>query len=47
MRAALPENLKAAVREPLDAIALIYALLLTRMKKYAHPDRGDRQKFFA
>jgi len=28
LRAALPENLKAAARQPLDATALIYALLL-------------------
>ncbi len=29
MRAALPENLKLAVREPLAAVALIYALILS------------------
>jgi Zn-dependent protease with chaperone function len=29
LRDALPENLKAAAREPLDAVALIYALLLS------------------
>jgi Zn-dependent protease with chaperone function len=29
LRNALPENLKAAAREPLDAVALIYALLLS------------------
>jgi Zn-dependent protease with chaperone function len=33
MRAALPENLKTAVREPLDAVALIYALLLSADEK--------------
>ncbi len=33
MRAALPENLKTAVREPLDAVALIYALLLSKDEK--------------
>ena len=30
LRNALPENLKAAAREPLDAVALIYSLLLSR-----------------
>ncbi len=30
LRQALPENLKAAAREPRDAMALIYALLLSR-----------------
>ena len=29
LREALPENLKAAAREPLDAVALIYAMLLS------------------
>jgi len=33
MRAALPENLLTAVREPLDAVALIYALLLSPDEK--------------
>jgi hypothetical protein len=33
LRDALPENLKAAARQPLDASALIYALLLSADKK--------------
>jgi Zn-dependent protease with chaperone function len=35
LRNALPESVKAAVREPLDAVALIYALLLS-------PDESQR-----
>jgi hypothetical protein len=35
LRDALPENVKAAAREPLDAVALIYALLLSAMKNCA------------
>jgi Zn-dependent protease with chaperone function len=33
LRDALPENVKAAAREPLDAVALIYALLLSDDEK--------------
>jgi Zn-dependent protease with chaperone function len=33
LRDALPENVKAAAREPLDAVALIYALLLSDEEK--------------
>jgi Zn-dependent protease with chaperone function len=33
LRDALPENVKAAAREPLDAVALIYALLLSGDEK--------------
>ncbi|HEY4417149.1 MAG TPA: M48 family metallopeptidase [Verrucomicrobiae bacterium] len=33
MRAALPDSLQAAVREPLDSVALIYALLLSPDEK--------------
>jgi hypothetical protein len=33
LRDALPENVKAAAREPLDAVALIYAMLLSDDEK--------------
>jgi uncharacterized tellurite resistance protein B-like protein len=33
LRESLPENVKAAVREPLDAVALIYAMLLSSDEK--------------
>jgi Zn-dependent protease with chaperone function len=34
LRDSLPENIKAAVREPLDATALIYAMLLSEDEKF-------------
>jgi len=37
LRDALPENVKAAAREPLDAVALIYALLLSDDEKLRAP----------
>jgi hypothetical protein len=38
MRAALPESLKLAMREPLDAVALIYALIVSADEKL-HADQ--------